>query len=58
MMFKTSKQKDIFVAVYVFVWIAVNCICDAVFGTYLWANLIMLAIITVVTAIDYDERHR
>lgn len=58
MMFKNTKQKDIFVAVYVFVWIAVNCICDAVFGTYLWANLIMLAIITVVTAIDYDERHR
>lgn len=58
MMFKNTKQKDIFVAVYVFVWIAVNCICDAVFGTYLWANLIMLAIITVVTAIDYNEKHR
>lgn len=58
MMFKSSKQKDIFVAVYVLVWIAANCICDAVFGTYLWSNLILLAILTAVVAIDYHERHR
>ena len=58
MMFKSSKQKDIFVAVYALVWIVANCICDAVFGTYLWSNLILLAILTVVVAIDYNERHR
>lgn len=58
MMFKSSKQKDIFVAVYALVWIVANCICYAVFGTYLWSNLILLAILTVVVAIDYNERHR
>lgn len=59
-MFKTEKQRLIFIVVFVLVWIFINIGVSAIFGdgATLFSNITMTAIMAVVTYVDYKKRHR
>lgn len=53
-MFKTEKQKDIFIGIYTVVWICINFITDYVFGSgaFLISNVVMFSILLVIALIN------